>query len=127
LVVCATLASVAGQSPDPVIVTVNKEPVTRAEFDKKLATTSPPWTADAERRRIADERKAQMIVDAVDEVLLVQRGRELGYGMSDAEFEQTAAKIRKDNHISTDEQFQAALAAEHMTLQTSVGRWSGTR
>ena len=116
LVVCAALASLAGQSPGPVIVTVNKEPVTRAELDKELAGRVRPWLSEAERRRTTDEIKAQVVVDIVDQALLVQRGRELGYRLSDGQFEQVVANTKRDNRISTEEQWQASLAAERMTL-----------
>jgi peptidyl-prolyl cis-trans isomerase SurA len=49
-------------------------------------------------------------------MIIVQRGKELGYTLSDAQFKGVIDNIRKENKIDTDEQFQAALKAENMTL-----------
>ena len=49
-------------------------------------------------------------------MLLVQRGRELGYKLTDERFKEIIAGIRKNNKLETDEAFQAALKAEGLTL-----------
>ena len=46
----------------------------------------------------------------------MQRGRELGYSMGDEQFKSILDSIKKDNKIESDEQFQAALKQENMTL-----------
>ena len=58
----------------------------------------------------------QLLVDAVDEMLVVQRGKELGYKLSDDQFKSVVDNIKKENKLTTDEQFQAALKQESMTL-----------
>ena len=55
-------------------------------------------------------------MDAVDELLLLQRGKELGYKLTDEQFKQILDNIKKENKIETEEQFQAALKPEGMTL-----------
>jgi len=67
-------------------------------------------------RKALDEITPQIIVDAVDEMLMVQRGRELGYKLSDEQFKSVVDNIRRENKIESDEQFQAALKAENMTM-----------
>ena len=57
----------------------------------------------------------QLVVDAVDELLLLQRGHELGYRLSDEQFAQIVQQIRKENKLESDEQFQAALKQEGLT------------
>lgn len=57
-----------------------------------------------------------ILADAIDEMLLLQRGRELGYQLSDEQFEQILDNIKKENKIETDAQFQAALDQEGLTL-----------
>jgi peptidyl-prolyl cis-trans isomerase SurA len=49
-------------------------------------------------------------------MVIVQRGKELGYTLSDTQFKSVVDNIRKENKIENDEQFQAALKAENMTL-----------
>ena len=67
---------------------------------------------DAQLRKALAEVTPELIVNAVDEMLLVQRGRELGYKMGDEQFKSILENIKKDNKIETDEQFQAALKQE---------------
>jgi parvulin-like peptidyl-prolyl isomerase len=57
-----------------------------------------------------------LIVNVVDELLIVQRGRELGYRMNDEQFNRYLENIKKDNKIESDAQFEAALKQEGMTL-----------
>src|SRR5262245_3365251 len=63
-----------------------------------------------------DEVTPQIMVDAVDEMVIVQRGKELGYKMNDEQFKGVVDSIRKENKIESDEQFQAALKSENMTM-----------
>src|SRR5437764_6739390 len=72
--------------------------------------------ADAQLRKALDEITPQLIVNVVDDMLIVQRGRELGYKLTDEQFKNAIDSIKKDNKIETDEQFQAALKQENMTM-----------
>ncbi len=71
---------------------------------------------DAQLRKALDEITPQIMVDAVDEMLIVQRGRELGYRLSDEQFKTVVENIKKENKIENEEQFQTALKAENMTM-----------
>ncbi len=57
------------------------------------------------------------MVEAVDEMLVVQRGRELGYKLADDQFKTVVDNIKKENKLETEEQFQAALKSEGMTME----------
>ena len=48
-----------------------------------------------------DEVTPQLMVDAVDEMLIVQRGKELGYRLGDEQFKSVLDNIKKDNKIET--------------------------
>src|SRR5260221_4685507 len=67
-------------------------------------------------RKALDEITPQIMVDAINEMLMIQRGRELGYRLSDDQFKTVLDNIRKENKLETDEQLQAALKAENMTM-----------
>ena len=57
-------------------------------------------------------------------MLLVQRGKELGYTLTDEQFKNIIENIKKENKIESEEAFQAALKQENMTmaeLQALVG------
>jgi len=67
-------------------------------------------------RKALDEITPQIMVDVVDEMLLAQRGKELGYRLSDEQFRSVVESIKKENKIETEEQLQAALKSENMTM-----------
>jgi peptidyl-prolyl cis-trans isomerase SurA len=71
---------------------------------------------DQQLRKALNEITPQLIVDAVDEMLIVQRGRELGYKLGDDQFKSIVENIKKENKIESEEQFQTALKAEGMTM-----------
>jgi parvulin-like peptidyl-prolyl isomerase len=56
-----------------------------------------------------------LILDAVDDLLLLQRAREHGWALSDDKFKEILASIRKDNNLESDEAFKKALDAEGYT------------
>jgi peptidyl-prolyl cis-trans isomerase SurA len=72
--------------------------------------------SDAQLKKALDEITPQLIVGVVDDMLIVQRGRELGYKLTDEQFKNAVDSIKKDNKIETDEQFQTALKQENMTM-----------
>src|SRR4029077_11507069 len=71
---------------------------------------------NAQLRSALDEVTPLIMVDAVDEMLIVQRGKELGYKLGDEQFKGVLDNIKKENKMETEEQFQAALKSENMTL-----------
>lgn len=127
------LAAVWMPAPSPaqtvvleqVLVKVNGEIITKTDLEDRQVSalrqrnrnvTADDLETDAELRRVLDEVTPQLLVDAVDEMIIVQRGRELGYRLSDEQFTRILANIREENKIETDEQFQAALRQEGMTI-----------
>src|ERR1700680_1583147 len=72
--------------------------------------------SNAPLRKALDEITPQIMVEAVDEMLVVQRGKELGYKLSDEQFKGVLDNIKKENKLETEEQFQAALKQENMTM-----------
>ena len=67
-------------------------------------------------RKLLDEITPDILVDAVDEMLVVQRGKELGYSLGDTQFQSVLENIRTQNKLESEEQFQAALKQEGLTL-----------
>ena len=110
---------------EQILVKVNGEIFTKSDLEQRqvaalrqkgqaLDLKSDP--NNVQLRKALDEITPQIIVDAVDEMLIVQRGRELGYKLSDEQFKSVVDNIRKENKIENEEQFQAALKAENMTM-----------
>src|SRR5262249_39113604 len=73
--------------------------------------------SEAQLRKALDEITPQLIVGVINEMLIVQRGRELGYKLSDDQFKNAVDSIKKENKIESEEQFQAALRQESMTME----------
>lgn len=124
IAVVVALAPVHGQEViEQVLVKVNGEIVTKTDFETRqvAALRTRPELANAdetstELRRAIAEVTPRLILDAVDELLLIQRGRELGYALGDAQFQQILADIKKRNNLEDEQRFQAALKQEGMTL-----------
>ncbi len=123
LVVLAGLVPVRADIIEQVLVNVNGDIVTKTEFEQRqiaalrqrqeLANVSPN---SPELKKAIAEITPDLILSAVDELLLVQRGRELGYALGDEQFASILENIKKENKLETDEQFQAALKQEGLTL-----------
>lgn len=122
LVVCA--AAPRAEILEQILVKVNGEIFTKTELEaRQIAalrqmgqTERNTNLSDAQLRQMLNEATPQLIVSVVDEIIIVQRGHELGYRMGDEQFKSILDNIKKDNKIESDEQFQAALKEENMTL-----------
>jgi parvulin-like peptidyl-prolyl isomerase len=108
---------------EQVLVKVNGDIVTKSDFEKmqvdflRQRPDLQNVTSDSpELQKAVAESTPQLILNAVDELLLVQRGRELGYTMTDDQFKSVLDNIKKDNNIEDDAKFQEALKQEGMTL-----------
>jgi peptidyl-prolyl cis-trans isomerase SurA len=117
------LSTLHAQVLEQVLVRVNGEIVSKTEFeDRQLAMLrNRPELANAtpaslELQRAIAEITPDLILEAVDELLLIQRGRELNYALGDAQFKDILENIKKSNNLTDDAQFQAALKQERMTL-----------
>jgi len=126
IVVTAVLLAIApirAEILEQVLVKVNGDIVTKTEFEQRqvqelrnkpaLANVSP---TSPELQKAIAEITPDLILDAVDKLLIVQRGRELGYAMGDEQFKSVLENIKKENRIETDEQFQQALRESGMSL-----------
>src|SRR4029434_587989 len=93
LLALALTVSLRAEILEQVLVKVNGDIVTKSDFERlqvELLRQRPELqnvTAhSAELQKALAESTPQLILNAVDELLLVQRGRELGYAMSDEQF-----------------------------------------
>jgi peptidyl-prolyl cis-trans isomerase SurA len=106
---------------EQILVKVNGEILTKTELEQRqisvLRQRNPQALQDdAGLKQALQEITPGLLVDTVDEMLLVQRGRELGYKMSDEQFRGIVDNIKKENKLETEEQFLAALKQEGMTV-----------
>jgi peptidyl-prolyl cis-trans isomerase SurA len=130
LVLCMLLTGLSaglgaqGNIIQRIIVKVNGEILTMTELEQRqieiLRQRNPQMQAsdmknDALRTQLA-EITPQILTDAVDELLMIQRGRELGFRMSDEQFKNVLEQVKKQNNI-TEQQLVQALAAEGLSMQ----------
>ena len=128
-IVAALVAALAATIPlraeivEQVLVKVNGEIITKTEFEARqvaelrnrpeLAKVS---ASNAELQRAVAEITPDLILDAVDELLLVQRGRESGYALGDQQFASIVENIRKSNNLEDEARFKEALKQEGLTM-----------
>ena len=117
------VAPVRAEIIEQVLVKVNGDILTKTEFEQRqvamlrsrpeLANVSPE--SEALQQAVA-QVTPQLILEAVDELLLVQRGRELGLTLGDEQFKSIIDNIKKQNNLEDEERFQAALKQEGMSM-----------
>jgi len=102
-----------------VLVRVNGEIFTQSQLTQRQIAA----LRDMEKEKREDSKLGEtvasitpeVLVAAVDELLLVQRGREMGVKYTDEQFKDSVERIKKQNNLD-DVQFKAAIAQEGLTL-----------
>jgi len=111
---------------EQVLVKVNGEIITKTELEdrqvghlrqKQQQVSQADLQNDEKLKQVLAEITPAILSDAIDEMLLVQRGHELGYRMTDEQFRQVLDNIKKENKIETEQQFQAAIKQEGLTVE----------
>src|SRR3954469_17346646 len=110
---------------EQVLVKVNGEIFTKTDLETRQVTEirqrgkqidlSTPQGNEELRKAIADVTPT-LLVNVVDEMLIVQRGKELGYRVSEEQFKAILDNLKTQNKIENDEQLIAALKQENMTM-----------
>jgi parvulin-like peptidyl-prolyl isomerase len=110
---------------EQVLVKVNGEIFTKSDLEQRQVAAIRAQNRnvrledaknDAELRKTLAEVTPQVLSDAIDELVLLQRGKELGFALSDEQFAQIVSNIRKENKLESEEQFLGALKQEGLTL-----------
>jgi peptidyl-prolyl cis-trans isomerase SurA len=124
--VAALAIPVRAQIIERVLVKVNGDILTQTELEERQTaairarrgTDFKPemLTNNAELKKAVDEVTPQLLVDAIDELLLLQMGKEKGYHLSDEQFQAWLDNLRKEQNLGDEQKFQAALKQEGMTI-----------
>jgi peptidyl-prolyl cis-trans isomerase SurA len=111
---------------EQVLVKVNGEIFTKSDLEQRQVAAlraaqnrnirPEDAKGDEALRKMLNEVTPQVLGEAIDELLLLQRGKELGFALSDEQFAQIVSNIRKENKLESEEQFLAALKQEGLTL-----------
>ena len=121
----SAVVSARAEIIEQILVKVNGEIFTKSDLEQRQvaalrqrgqALDPKGDLSNTQLRQALDEVTPQILVDAIDEMLIVQRGKELGYRLGDDQFKSVLDNIKKENKMESEEQFQAALKAENMTL-----------
>jgi len=122
-----TLGGTSPQNPQgmilqQILVKVNGDIITQTELEERqiglLQQRGLQVGNDAELARALEEVTPQVISGAVDELLLIQRARELGYQVTDEQFEEILGELMSENGFETEEEFRQALQqGEGMTVE----------
>jgi peptidyl-prolyl cis-trans isomerase SurA len=111
---------------EQVLVKVNGDIITKTELENRQIEAlrrrmgnqvdAEALKNDAELRKALLEVTPGILVDAIDELIVLQIGRDKGYQLGDESFQKWLTEMRKENNLEDDQKFQAALKQEGMTL-----------
>jgi len=120
LLLMPAVSSAQTQIVEQILVKVNGDIVTKSDLEARqiavLKQRGVQPKTDEELKKALLDVTPQLLVETVDEMLILQRGRDLGYKLTDERFNDIIGNIKKENKIETEEQFQAALKQEGLTL-----------
>ena len=110
-----------GQILQRVLVKVNGDMITQTDLEEgtfdAIRRSSVRPTTEAELRQAIIDVTPQVISTTVDELLLIQQGQELGYLLTDDDFQEIVDGIKGENNFTTDEEFaEALMEAEGLTF-----------
>src|SRR5918993_6034792 len=123
-IVLAAIVAVALVTPlraeiiEQVLVKVNGDIFTKTDLEQRQiqalrsragADIDPESlkTDDGLKKALA-EITPRLLIEAIDEMLLVQLGREKGYRLSDQQFKEIVDNIRKEQNLQDEQKFQQA-------------------
>jgi peptidyl-prolyl cis-trans isomerase SurA len=126
LTVLALVVPTQGEILEQVLVKVNGDIITKTELEnrqiealrQRMGKQIDPAALqnDAELRKALLEITPGLLVNAIDELIVVQIGREKGYRLQDEQFKGWLTEMRKSNNLEDDKKFEAALQQEGMSL-----------
>ena len=111
---------------EQVLVKVNGDIITKTDLETKQIAAlrerlNSPVDAEALKndealKKALLEVTPDLLVNAIDELLLTQLGREKGYKLHDDQFQGWLKDMREKNSLQDEAKFQAALKQEGMTV-----------
>lgn len=100
-----------------VVAKVNSEILTLSEFEaRQVAAVQAARVGPEGVERFLRENNQRILQEAIDDLLLQQRAKELGLRVRPDYLDEIIAGIKKDNGITSDEAFQDQLRREGMSL-----------
>ena len=119
-ILVAVTARPTAETIEAILVRVNGDILTKTDLEQRqvqyMRAKNLQPADDAALKKTIEDITPEVVSEAIDELLLVQRGKALNYKMTDEDFDRVVQNIRKENKLDTEEAFQAALKQEGMSL-----------
>lgn len=106
---------VSGEVIDRILVFVNSRVITQSALDARIEQTVREAPAPPTAEQMGELKKS-VIEELVNEALLEDRARDLDLSTTDEEVEDQVKRLREQNAVRTEAEFEAALAASGLTL-----------
>jgi peptidyl-prolyl cis-trans isomerase SurA len=126
LVILGLVAPARAEIIEQVLVKVNGDIITKTELEsrqidalrRRVNKDIDPEALknDEQLRRLLAEITPVILVEAIDELLMVQLAKERGYRLRDEQFKEWLGALRREQNLEDDQQFAAALKQEGMTV-----------
>src|SRR3982750_3311411 len=124
--VVAQIPAGAADVIEQVLVKVNGDVLTKTDLEAKRvaalrgrinsAVDADAMKNDETLKKMIGEVTPKILVDTIDEMLLLQLGKEKGYHVTDQQFKDWLTQLRKDQNLDDENKFKAALAQEGMNM-----------
>jgi peptidyl-prolyl cis-trans isomerase SurA len=100
-----------------IIAKVNGDIITLSDFqDRQLAAAQAARITPEQIGPFLRQNNARLLQEAIDEILILQKAESSGLQLPPEFADEVIESIKEDNGITTEEQFQTALAGEGLTL-----------
>jgi peptidyl-prolyl cis-trans isomerase SurA len=113
----AASAGVHAEIIEKVVAKVNGQIITLSEFQsRQLAAAQAARVDPSTVSQFLRQNNARILQDAIDELLVMQKAEDAGMKAPPQYIDEAIASIKKDNNLTSEEQFQDALQHEGLTL-----------
>ena len=114
----AIAAVTSAEIVERVVARVNGDVVTLSEFEaRQLAAVQQGRVPPAEIETFLRENNARLLQEAIDDMLVLQRGAELGIRLRAEYVQEVMDGIKKENNITDDAELQRQLRREGMSIE----------
>ena len=120
------IAPLRGEIIEQVLVKVNGDILTKTDLEQRqIAALRQRMNQDVDPESLKNDEQLKkaiaevtplILVEAVDEMLLVQLGKERGYRLTDQQFKEWLTALRKEQRLEDEQKFVAALKQEGMSI-----------
>ena len=126
LLVCAVPLLGSPEIIEQVLVKVNGDIITKSELEQRqIAVLRQQMKSEVDLQALQNDEQLkkrlaeitpQLLVETIDDLLLMQLGKEKGLRLSDEMFNRWLSNLRKEQNLLDDQKFDQALKTEGMTL-----------